>query len=123
MEAARRKGVTARELHDLETDWFHKQIELQQWLDSIYTKRLVAKANRLRLPIPQKPARRDAEANEYWVFGMENADWYLTPAGYKKLRAEIRAEQKARHEIWLPWLTLIASSIAAITGMIVVLSK
>jgi hypothetical protein len=123
IEAARRNGATAVELHNLKSEWFHTGFTLHQELETIYTQRLVAKAHRLRVPIPQKPARADATANEHWEFGMESVNWYLKPDGYRKLGAEIRAERKARHEMWLPWLTLIASLIAAITGLVVILTK
>jgi hypothetical protein len=49
--------------------------------------------------------------------------WYLTPETMEALRAEIRAERKARRDEWLAWIPLLAlvvSLISALTALVVV---
>ena len=49
--------------------------------------------------------------------------WYLAPETMEALRAEIRAERKARRDEWLAWvplLALVVGLVSALTALVAV---
>ena len=69
--------------------------------------------------------RWDPETKDDWEEGQQVSQ-YLTPKGMKKLREAIRAEQKARREMFLMWVPVIAGFtglVGAATGLIALLVK
>ena len=98
--------------HHLDQKW--AEDELQKLYHSYY----VHQANRLRIPVP--PFQDDGGA---WMESSISHGWYLTPDAIDSLRAEIRAERKARRDEWLAWIPLLAlavSIISALTALMVV---
>ena len=92
--------------------------------DSHLTHRLLARARRLRLPIPHV-YNPDNTVSEYWREGRHSGRWLLTTQGVAALRDEIRRELKARHELrahWVVWLAALTGLIGAITGLVAVLA-
>jgi hypothetical protein len=98
--------------HHFDQKW--AEDELQKLYHSYY----VHQANRLRIPVP--PFQDDGGA---WMESSISHGWYLTPDAIYALRAEIRAERKARRDEWLAWIPLLAlavSIISALTALMVV---
>jgi len=98
--------------HHLDQKW--AEDELQKLYHSYY----IHAANRLRIPIP--PFQDNGGA---WMESSISHGWYLTPEAMDALRAEIRAERKARRDEWLAWtplLVLVVSMISALTALVVV---
>lgn len=103
-------------------------MDMYQWhveeLEVIHSSQLIQKANRLRVPTPEIPwAKRDDGGNEIWQWSWGNGKWYLTPKGFKEVRAEIRAERDARRSwmnSWVGVLGALASVLAALTGLFAV---
>jgi hypothetical protein len=126
------KGIaTARKLKDkekvqsLERD--HRfEIDLHDEDEDAYiTKKLLAKARRLRVPIPHR-YNEDKTESEHWYEGNYAGRWYLTTRGVAALRDEIRRELKARHEArshWIVWLSGLTGVIGALTGLVVLLMR
>lgn len=103
--------------HQLEVDIYDEEQDLY------LTKNLLAKARRLRVPIPHRNNDDNTES-EHWYQGHYTGEWYLTTIGFSSLRDEIRREEKARHEArahWVVWLSALTGVIGAITGLIALL--
>ena len=118
--------LAARKLNDKEKEESLKndyrfEIELHDEDEDAYlTKRLLAKARRLRVSIPHRYNNDNAES-EYWYRGQYTGGWYLTTSGISILRDAIRCEEKARYEShapWLAWLSGFTGVIGALTGLI-----
>ena len=92
--------------------------------DSHLTKKLLAKARRLRVPVPHR-YNDDKTESEHWYEGQYTGRWYLTTSGFSALREEIRREEKARHEArahWVVWLSGLTGVIGAVTGLVALLA-
>jgi hypothetical protein len=103
--------------HQLEIDLYDEEE------DFYLTNNLLAKARRLRVPIPHR-YNDDKTESEHWYQGQYIGKWYLTTIGFSSLRDEIRREEKARHEArahWVVWLSALTGVIGAITGLIALL--
>lgn len=102
------------------------EMELQEELeDSFLTSSLLRKARRLRVPIPYI-RNADGTESDLWYEGRQTGGWYLSTAGIRHLRQEIRQELKDRHESrshYLVWLTALTGIIGSATGLIAVLQR
>jgi hypothetical protein len=61
------------------------------------------------------------EKHQGWEESEFTQQWRLTPMAFFELRNAIRAEQKARYEIWrrqVVWLSSATGLIGALTGLI-----
>jgi len=74
---------------------------------------LITEADRLLIPIP------DTADEKIW----ENAERYpvLTRQGINELRAAIRAERKARVELFVMWMPTVIGLVGALTGLVAVI--
>lgn len=107
---AEQEEVASR--HQFDQKW--AEDELQKLYHSYY----VFLANKLRIPVPPFQDKGGA-----WMESSVSHGWYLTPEAMQALRAEIRAERKARRDEWLAWIPLFAvvvSIISALTALVVV---
>ena len=100
----------------------HRHHYDQKWaedeLQRLYHSYFIHLANKLRIPVP--PFQDNGGA---WMESPISHGWYLTPEAMDALRAEIRAERKARRDEWLAWIPLLAlvvSVISALTALVVV---
>lgn len=78
---------------------------------------LEKKARKLGIRVPDKPRREvpdDVEEDENWEMSYSTWDWMLTPEGERKLRNEIRAEQRARDDERRKWVTLFFALLTAV---------
>ncbi len=92
--------------------------------DAYFTKKLLHRARRLRVPIPHR-YNEDQSESEFWSEGHYTGSWYLTTKGVAALREEIRNELKARHETrshWVVWLSALTGLVGAITGLVALMS-
>ena len=48
---------------------------------------------------------------------------YLSREGISEVRAMIRKDTKERHELMLPWLSLLIGLVGALTGLIAVIGS
>lgn len=117
----------ARKLKDynkaesLERDYRFEIDMLDEEESGYLTKKLSAKAHRLRVPVPHR-YNDDQTDSGYWHEGQYTYRWYLTTSGFSSLRDEIRREEKARHEArahWVIWLSSLTGVIGAVTGLVV----
>ena len=120
--AAARRSRDSRKVASLESDR-RFELDLQdEEEDAHVTTALLRKARRLRVPIPH--ARNDDGSKaDQWYEGSQTGRLYLTDAGIKAIREEIRRELKARHEgrtQLVVWMSALTGVIGAITGLIAV---
>jgi hypothetical protein len=104
-----RESLIAREMIDVE--------EANEEISSLTTSHLVEEAQRLIVPIPEHADER------YWKFDDTFGRWHLTTEGVIKLRADIRAERKARREPLMTLLPVTIGLIGALTGLLAVILK
>jgi len=120
MAEARARKATTEELEEVNSGWVFDYRMDEDQLETIYTDRLVSKANRLRVPVPAKPWDTEDHEDENWMES-QYGGWILKPEGFRKVRAEIRAELKARSERRQAWLTPLTGLIGALTGLVATL--
>lgn len=93
--------------------------------DDHLTETLVARARRLRIPIPHL-YNEDNTVSDHWREGRYICLWYLSTDGIAALREEIRREVKARQEArshWIAWLSALTGVVGAVTGLVALLSR
>lgn len=118
MGKARLATAPAEELDEIQRAHHSEQKWAEDELRRLYHSYYVYRANRLRIPVP--PFQ---EAGGAWVASAVGDGWYLTPEALHALRAEIRAERKARRDEWLAWMPLLALLVAllsVLTALLVV---
>ena len=123
--AAARQAKADDEVQSLKSE-MQFELDLQrEEEDAHQTKQLLRKAMRLRVPVP--PVHSHGGANSgHWYEGGQTGGWYLTVSGIREVRAEIRQEQKSRHDQrahLVVWISAITGVIGAITGLVAVLQK
>jgi len=84
-------------------------------LDGFRSDYLIEQAQRYHVPIPDK--------KEDWMQPRFASKPYLTPAAAQKLRADIRAEQKADWDYWANRVTLALALIGSIFGVLAFFKK
>ncbi|RXH14858.1 hypothetical protein [Bradyrhizobium guangzhouense] len=103
-------GREARE--DLRRD---EQFELEEWdeeIDQLTTGHLREQARRLIVPLPSFEDEKAWFESKMFGFKM------LTPEGVKMVRADLRAEQKARWEFWQTRVTLGLALLGSVFGVL-----
>jgi hypothetical protein len=94
----------------------------QQSADLEYSKRLLAKARQLRVPIPTLPTRD--HPNAFWGESTLLGGHFLTPLGVKNVREAIRDEERwlrDRRAHWIVWCTAVTGVIGALTGLLAII--
>ena len=119
---ARAEGADHEKRQEIHSEWADDYHTLEEEYEAIYSRRLVRRAIRLRVPVPDYPRNEERE-DEHWRQGHMLGEWYLKPVGVKEVKAEIRAEQRARTEYLVQWLTLFIGLIGAATGLVAVILR
>jgi hypothetical protein len=117
MGNTRLAGASRDEQEEIENRHHFDQKCAEDELQKLYHSYYVHAANRLRIPVPPQ------DNGGAWMESSISHGWYLTPEAMEALRAEIRAERKARRDEWLAWIPLLAlvvSLISALTVLVVV---
>jgi hypothetical protein len=78
---------------------------------SLMTAHLIDQAQWYFVPVP------DLTSAEHWATDYRH-NAYLTPAGILKIRADIRAEKKARWDFWQSRVTFALAIVGAIFGVL-----
>ena len=87
----------------------------QRWaedeLQKLYHSYYIHAENRLRIAVPP------FGDHDAWMESSISHGWYLTPETLEALRAEIRAERKARRDEWLAWVPLLALAVGMVSAL------
>jgi hypothetical protein len=105
-------------LNNLYSEWHSESAPIEEELLEIQTRRLVNKARRMLLPVPDIPMNEPEDEN--WIRGTSTRGWHLKAEGVTHVRAAIRAESKERREALIAWATLIIGILGALTGLVAV---
>jgi len=110
-----------------ELRWQKQQDEIDEyeWEEIQFTKRLVGRAHRLKVEVPDRPPRWEAES-EHWSVSQIHGEWYLTQKGITVVREAVRAEEKwlrDQRAQYLAWAAPIIGFVGALTGLIAVLTR
>lgn len=101
-------------LQELHSEWADDYQMLEEEYEAIYSRRLVRKAIRLRVRVPDRPYGTEDREDENWRQGRFLGEWCLKPEGEKKVKAEIRAEREARRA----WVNVLIGVIGTLAGLI-----
>jgi hypothetical protein len=93
-----------------------RELQWQEFAIAVFrSKYLVEQAYKYHVPVPQDEGS--------WEQGARTDEKYLTPAAAQKLRADIRAEQKADWDYWASKVTLALALIGSIFGVLAFFKK
>ena len=96
------------------SEWSYEAGEYESRLLEIETKWLIRRAQRLLIPVPNRPHKGEERCDENWDVDIMWGVLYLKPEARRSLMKQIRDEIKERRDYWLGWLPLIA----ALTGLL-----
>ena len=123
--ATARKANDREKVRSLESDHRYEIDMHDEKEDALVTRRLLATAQRFRVPVPHRH-NEDKSESDHWYQGHYTGGWYLTNRGISLLREEIRKESKARHEArsrWVVWLSALTGLVGAVTGLVALLTR
>ncbi len=103
---------------------YRQQIEVYYYeLDTLLagiaqleTRRMIHRAGRWRVPIPQKPRKKE-QNDDFWEWHRLHGQYYLSEDGASKLRKEIFQESEM---FWKPWLSWGAIAISIVSLAVVI---
>ena len=112
---AKTKDFPIDEISNLENDYGHIQVRYLDEILRLHTEYLIRESNRLIVPYPA--------ANEPGMWERDDEGYVrLTEAGISKLRADIRAEKRARLERVIMWMPGVVGVLGALIGLAAVLT-
>jgi hypothetical protein len=114
IKAAKERQATDEEIDNLDMESGHVSFHFEEEIQKLHSGYLLRQAYRLIIPTPQYGK------NEMWDMN-EAHDSYLSKLGIAKLRADIRAERKARIELFLMWMPGVVGILGALIGLAAVL--
>jgi hypothetical protein len=113
---AKDKDYPVDEISNLENDYGHVQVRYLDEILRLHTEHLIRESNRLIVPYPA--------ANEPGMWERDDEGYVrLTESGISKLRADIRAEKKARLERVIMWMPGVVGILGALIGLAAILTR
>ena len=112
-EKARTKNMSTEELWELMEAGRQNVEPLEEDIDYLISSYLSAKAQKLRLVMP--------ESENNWQWSKHRRHYLLTPAAMQALRSAIRAEKKENSELAFRWLTAITGLIGVLIGLLAII--
>lgn len=107
------KGIDPRseDYNGLVSEYFFDLDVLMAEIAHIETVKMIRRAGRWRIPVPQRPLRDDQE-DEYWEWHSQLGRYYLSEKGASRLRREVYQESEM---FWKPWLSWCAIAISIVS--------
>ena len=131
--AAKARKERYDDVEQLESEYHMEDEILSDDLEVIRTWRLMRRTRKYDVPTPPYPWETEppkADDNRYWDESRYTRKLHLKPEGYYKLRSDLRAEQRARLELWkaridifLLWFIALTGVLGAATGLAAVLLR
>ena len=118
-KALRERKASRSEFEDLQSEYDFHWADLYAQKEAVYTRKLVSRAWKLRVPIPEK----HGPGGDFWASSPDWGNEYLTQKGIAVIRENIRTEEKWLREgqrIWIQVLGSAAGLVGAITGLVAV---
>lgn len=120
-ESMKEQNADWNEINQLNGEWFHELAELEEEVEVELTGSLIRKAEKYRLAVPPH-----VEGNGMWEVSSFSHQSVLSDSAIRKLRDEIRAEEKWRRESRVHWITILTACsgvIGTATGLVALLMK
>ena len=117
VDEAKKRGAKEEEIEIITHEHWTLDNQYQEDIGSLVTQRLLRKARKLMLPIPEHGDENLWERCQY--SNRSN----LTEKGIAELRATIRREEKENREIYFPWIAALTGLVGAITGLVAIILK
>jgi hypothetical protein len=115
-EAKDKDDYPIEEISNLENNYSHVQVRYLDEILRLHTEHLIRESNRLIVPYPA--------ANEPGMWERDDEGYVrLTESGISKLRADIRAEKKARLERVIMWMPGVVGILGAWIGLAAILTR
>lgn len=113
---AKTKEFPVDEIRNLENDYGHIQVQYLEEILRLHTNYLIRESNRLVVPYPatSEPGMWERDDEGYVR---------MTEAGIGKLRADIRAERRARLERIIMWMPGVVGILGALIGLAAILTR
>jgi hypothetical protein len=115
LEEARKRQASREELHEIDHDAAREYFEYQDDVRAAHSRFLTSKASQLILPIPE---RVDKAMWEEDYIGRTS----LTELGINTVRSAVRAERKARLEMFLMWVPGVVGILGTLVGLAAILT-
>ena len=97
---------------------------IDEEIDEYRTRKLLKKARRLMLSIPQAPRNGESkDENGHWYEGQYTGGRYLTNEGMRALRRAIHQERKEQFDLWFSLLAALTGFLGTLIGLVVVVLK
>jgi hypothetical protein len=94
---------TLKHLSEIQGEFFREKNEIRDATYALQDDILQRQARKLGIRIPNRPPK-EQDSDENWM--VMSGFWMLKGEAERKLRTEIREEQRARAEEWRKWTTL-----------------
>ena len=116
LEEARTRKAPRDELQEIDHEAARDYFEYQDDVRVAHSRFLVSRASQLILPIP--------DHNDKAMWGEDYMGRHaLTELGINTVRAAVRAERKARLEMFLMWVPGVLGILGTLIGLVTVLKK
>jgi hypothetical protein len=115
--ARAQKRGDQQEVGGLESEESHTAIEFQVDIRKLHSEYLIREAARLIVPLPELG---DENGNGMW--DRDKGQLFLSDRGINKVRVDLRAERKARVELFLMWVPGIVGILGTLIGLVSVLA-
>lgn len=107
----REKGLSQEEAKKSRQEFGADYFDIVNEIEKLKTKYMLMKADVEMVPLP------DLNNQEMWKKDIYQDQDVLTEKGFNEIRKTIRSELKDRHSLFIPWITLLLSLIAAIASV------
>jgi hypothetical protein len=116
LKAAKLRKASADEIYVIDDDGAGDYFYIQDEIRKLHSRYLCSQTSRLLLPLPA--------TSDETMWEKEGANYiYLTEHGINHLRAAIRAERKARVELFLMWMPGVVGILGALIGLAAILMQ
>jgi hypothetical protein len=117
IEEAKAKNSSEQEIALIGAKGPDADLRYEDDVRQVHTQYLISKAQRLVVPTPK------LGDTDLWEKSPYTPQSHLTPRGMSELQSTIRAEEKARIELYLLWVPSIIGVIGALIGLAAILGK
>jgi hypothetical protein len=117
LEEAKKRKAAKDEIESVEAEFHADYFDYCEQVETAHSQFLCKRASRLIIPLPK------FDDSDMWEdFHDGSGRHHLTETGINALRAAIRAERKARLDMFLMWVPGIVGILGALIGLVSVLS-
>lgn len=93
------------------SDYFNTVDLVDAEIAKIETAQTLRRAEQWRIPIPQRPYKRD-EDTDFWEWHAVHGRYYLTEEAMRRVRRDVYEEREMWLKPWLSWLAVLISVVS-----------